>query len=54
MEEMKDGATNLVTITGLASLLMEWESVLTVLLILTGVILNGMRIYDWFKGKGKD
>lgn len=47
--EIKDTIANGATITALGSALMAWETPLTILLILTGVLLNLTRIYDWIK-----
>ena len=40
----KDSIANVVSFTGLAAHLMNWESILTVVLLITGIILNVQRI----------
>jgi len=48
---IKDTVANIATIGGLAAYIMQLQAELTVLLLLTGLILNITRLYDWFKGK---
>ena len=48
---IKDTVANTATIGGLAAYIMQFQAELTVLLLLTGLILNITRIYDWFKSK---
>ena len=48
---VKDTIANATTITGVTAYIMQFQSELTVLLLLTGLILNITRIYDWFKSK---
>lgn len=47
--EIKDTIANGTSIAALGSALMDWQAPLTLLLVLTGVILNITRIYDWWK-----
>ena len=42
--ETKDSIANLTTITAAGSAMIEWNSILTMGLIITGIILNIMRI----------
>jgi len=42
--ETKDSIANLTTITAAGSAMVEWNSILTMGLIITGIILNVMRI----------
>ena len=42
--ETKDSIENLTTITAAGSAMIEWNSILTMGLIITGIILNIMRI----------
>ena len=42
--ETKDSIANLTTITAAGSAMVEWNSILTMALIITGIILNIMRI----------
>ena len=51
--EIKDTLANGTTIAALGSALMAWEAPLTILLIVTGIILNATRIYSFFKGDNK-
>ena len=46
--DIKDSVANGTSITALGAVFMDWETPLTILLILTGVILNFMRIYSWW------
>ena len=47
--EIKDTLANGATITALGSAIMAWQTPLTILLVLTGVLLNITRLYDWYK-----
>ena len=47
--DMKDSIANGTSIAGLGMVFMDWETPLTLLILLTGVILNVIRIYDWYK-----
>jgi uncharacterized iron-regulated membrane protein len=40
----KDAIANLWTFTGFAAVMMEWHSILTIILLVTGIILNVVRI----------
>jgi len=48
---IKDTVANTATIGGLAAYIMQFQTELTVLFLLTGLLLNITRLYDWFKGK---
>ena len=50
--EVKDTIANGSTIAALGGMIMDSQAILTVILVLTGIILNVTRIYDWYK-KGK-
>jgi len=50
---IKDTLANGTTIIALGSVIMDYTNVITFFLVLTGVILNVMRIYDWYKQRGK-
>ena len=52
--EIKDTIANGVSISALGSALMAWETPLTLLLILTGVILNITRIITFFKKRDQN
>ena len=45
---IKDTIANGASITALGAVLMDYTAPLTFLLVLTGVILNFTRIYDWW------
>jgi hypothetical protein len=47
----KDSLANVVSYAGLASVFMNWESVLTIALLISGIILNALRIRDNLKNK---
>jgi len=49
--DIKDSVANTTTMTGIGMYLMNYQTELTLLLLLTGVLLNVMRIWDWFKKK---
>lgn len=49
--EIKDTVANTSTTLGAAAYIMQWQGELTVLLLLTGLLLNITRLYDWFKTK---
>jgi hypothetical protein len=46
-----DTLANTFTIGGVFAFMMKFSAELTILVLLTGLILNSLRIYDWFKGK---
>lgn len=46
MNEFKDTAANISTIAGSGAALMNWNEILTMGLILTGIVLNIIRIYE--------
>ena len=46
-----DTLANTFTIGGVFSYIMHFSAELTVLVLLTGLVLNTLRIYDWFKNK---
>ena len=47
----KDSIANVVSYAGVGAVLMEWETVLTIILLLTGIVLNVMRIRSINKKK---
>lgn len=52
-----DAAANTFTIAGLFSFIMQFQAEITVLVLITGLVLNIIRIYDRFKSNknnGKD
>ena len=50
----RDSVANVVSFSGVAAVLMEWQSILTVFLLLSGIILNIIRIRSAVKGKKED
>lgn len=50
---IKDTIANGASITALGAVLMDWTSTLTLLLVLTGVLLNFTRLYDWWVKRDK-
>jgi hypothetical protein len=47
----KDSIANVVSFTSIASIMMEWESVLTIILLISAITLNALRIRDNLKNK---
>jgi len=46
MGEVKDSVANITTIAGPSGMILGWNEVLTLVLIVTGIILNVVRIYE--------
>lgn len=46
MNEIKDTTANLTTILGSGAAVMNWNELLTLGLIVTGIVLNLVRIYE--------
>ena len=44
MNEVKDSIANATTIAGAGSLIMNWNEILTAVLIVSGIVLNIQRI----------
>ena len=51
--EVKDTIANGVSISALGGLIMDSQAILTVVLVLTGILLNITRLYDWYKKRDK-
>lgn len=49
--DVKDTTANTTTIGGIFMYLMHFQAEITVLVLLTGLMLNIARLYDWFKNK---
>jgi len=49
--EIKDTVANATTMGGIFAYLMQIQGELTVLLLLTGLLLNLTRLVDWFRKK---
>ena len=47
----KDSVANVVSYAGIAGVMMNWESMLTIILIISGITLNVLRIRDNLKKK---
>ena len=47
----KDVVANTTTLGGVLAYLMKFQGELTLLLLLTGLLLNLTRLYDWLKKK---
>ena len=52
--DVKDTVANTTTMGGIFAYLMNFQGELTVLLLLTGLLLNITRLVDWFRAKKKD
>ena len=50
----KDTIANITTIGGPTSMVLGWNEKLTMILIITGIILNVVRIYEIKKAKKKE
>lgn len=53
MEPIKDTLANFTTITALGAVLMDYTNIITFFLVLTGVLLNMSRLYDWWMDREK-
>lgn len=51
--DIKDTVANATTMGGIFAYLMQFQAELTILLLITGLILNVTRLYDWFRDKRK-
>ncbi len=51
MEELKNNVANVTTIVGTGSVVMGASEVLTLILLVTGIIFNVVRIYEIKKRK---
>ena len=47
--DSKDTIANATTMGGVFAYLMQIQGELTVLLLITGLLLNITRVYDWFR-----
>ena len=54
MDNIKDTATNVTTIFGTGSVVMGWNETLTLILLVTGIIFNVVRIADIKRRKKKE
>ena len=51
VNEAKDTAANVITVMGTGSIVLGWEPVLTIILLVTGIIFNIVRIVEIKKRK---
>jgi hypothetical protein len=49
-----DTVANTFTIGGVFAYMMHFSAEITILVLITGLVLNVLRIYDWFKNRKKD
>lgn len=54
MQDIKDNVANLTSVAGTGGFIMGWNEILTLILILTGIILNLVRIYEIKRRKSND
>lgn len=54
IQETKDTVANVVTVAGTGSMVMGWNEGLTMILLITGIIFNVVRIYEIKRNKNKD
>jgi hypothetical protein len=54
MNDIKDSVANITTIAGPGGMVLGWNEALTMVLILTGIVLNVLRIYEIKKSRKKD
>ena len=52
--EDKDSIANVVSFTGLGAVMMEWHTILTIILLMSGIILNIVRIRSTIKRKDQE
>lgn len=53
LAETKDSIAGFTTVAGAGTMIMDFSSILSMALLITGVVLNIIRIYEIKKGKGK-
>jgi hypothetical protein len=49
-----DIVANTFTIGGVFAYMMHFSAEITILVLITGLLLNTLRIYDWFKNRNKE
>ena len=54
MNEIKDSIANVTTMAGVSAVMIDWNNVLTMALLITGVILNVVRIMEHKKKSRKE
>ena len=51
MNDIKDSVANITTVAGPSGMVLGWNEGLTMILIITGIILNVVRIYEIKKSR---
>lgn len=54
MNDIKDNVANLTSVAGTGGFIMGWNEILTLVLIITGIVLNLVRIYEIKRKTNKD
>ena len=54
MNETKDSVANITTMVATSAVMIDWQSLLTLTLVVTGIILNLFRIYEIRTNRKKD
>lgn len=54
MEDIKDSVANVTTIAGAGAAMIDWSAMLTMALLVTGVVLNVLRIVEIRRRAKKD
>ena len=54
IQETKDTAANMVTVLGTGSVVMGWNEALTLVLLITGIIFNIVRVCEIRRKRKKD
>jgi len=54
MEDIKDSIANGTTVAAAGAAMLDWTSILTIVLVITGIILNVARIIEIRRRSNKD
>lgn len=54
MEDIKDSIANVTTITAAGAAMIDWDAILTMALLITGIVLNVARIIEIRTKKKKE
>tara|TARA_R110000772_G_scaffold222742_1_gene333188 strand:- start:421 stop:591 length:171 start_codon:yes stop_codon:yes gene_type:complete len=46
MEQTRDSAANITTMVATSAVMIDWQNILTLLLVITGIVFNIVRIYE--------
>jgi len=49
----KDSIANLTTIGGISLTMAQIQTTISILVLITALLLNVSRLYDWYKNRGK-